>query len=368
MKKQFALILNLTFLLFILSCEQTPSEPKPPNFDSLSALKIDTPTDTLFVRTTDGERKLNLKGIFVDSYQHTSTNSGVVQQKEFTTVLYDTTYKPVDGKYAVWYSENPAIATFNNGKLAPVAHGKVSVYAKINEITSSIITVVVSYPNDPPSLNLDPPAQVLIFRNYYTITGYVQKVEKEQKFTVLYSKLNGGGLRDTIQYGSDERFSYTVQNLPEGINTVDIVAQDPLDVNLKTTRSKAIIYYQAGSADANKIVGKWKGTFKSKDFEFNVQPTTILGLPRYDITAKVNIDLVFVGIVDNINLFSVIDEDGKINLQGSVRQNGFDVSVKLTGYFENTGQATGRIEASVTRSGFPKVGFKENWTAVKVVE
>lgn len=367
MKKFLRLALTLSFLLLIISCEKEIVEPKP-NFDSLAALKIDASTDTLFIRTTDGERKLNLVGIFVDSYQHTSTNSGVIQQKEFTAVLYDTTYKSVDGKYAIWYSDNSAIATFSNGKLIPVTHGLVSVYAKINDITSEKIKVVVSYPNDPPSLSLDPPAQVLIFRNYYTMTGYVQKVEKDQKFTVLYSKLNGGGNRDTLQYGSDERFSYTINDLPLGINLVDIVAQDPLNVNLKTVRSKTIIYYQAGTADANKITGKWKGTFKSKDFEFTVQPTSILGLPRYDITAKVSIDLYFVGSVENINLFSVIDEDGKINLQGSVKQNGFDVSLKLIGYFENTGQATGRIEASVSRSGFPKVGFKENWSAVKVEE
>lgn len=367
MKNTILFTSALIVLSLCISCDKVVDET-PPNFDSLHSIKIDSASDTLFVRTTDGQKQLSLKGIFVESYQHKSTNSGVAQKVDFTTTLYDTTYKSVDSKYAVWYSANSAIVSFSSGKLVPVSAGKTKIYAKINDIKSNELTVVVSYPSDPPSLSLDPPSEVLIFRNYYTMTGYVQRVIKDGKSTILYSRLNSGGNRDTIYYDADERFSYTIQNLPEGINSVKIIAQDPLDANIKTTRSKTVIYYQAGSADADKIVGKWEGTFKDRSFDFTVKPTTILGLPRYDITAQVDIDLIFVGIVDDIHLFAVIDEDGRINLDGSVTQNGFDVSVKLTGYFENTGQAKGRIEASVTRSGFPKVGFREDWTAVKKQE
>jgi hypothetical protein len=119
-----------------------------------------------------------------------------------------------------------------------------------------------------------------------------------------------------------------------------------------------------GSGAADSLTGLWNGTTYGRDFYFTISKNSLLN--RYDIGGTIDIQFAGYGLIRDIQLVGLVNGDGTINQLVSGAAEGFSISGSMTGYFKSLGSGTGTIAAKATRAGWPDLGFRADWIAVKV--
>ncbi|MFA6457081.1 MAG: hypothetical protein WCW40_09690 [Bacteroidota bacterium] len=150
----------------------------------------------------------------------------------------------------------------------------------------------------------------------------------------------------------------------QGSRIIVVRATNPNNASLYSERQKTVIYYEPFTVQADAIVGNWLGTTLGKNFNFSIARSPIYF--RYDIEGKLDIQFEGVGLVRDIDLLGVLNNNGTISASLSKSYNGFSISGKFDGHFKTTGTGEGSYSAKAEKSGWPKISFKEKWTAVKL--
>ncbi len=353
--KKFTVIISLMFC--ISSCQQDEVKTVVPQ--EYSSLRMQPERDSVYFSVNNETQQFSLTGSIINISEITMTNSGVMTDISYTVRSVDTTFLNVNVSDAQWYSSNSAVATVNKGLVTSKSPGYAAITAQIGKAVTKPVIVNVRAVDTAPGLSLNPPEVSLIFENSVSVSGLVQKLAK-----LKVSELNSGFSKDSIQYQSDGSFGLTVTGLSQGIRLITVRATHPTNSSLYTERIKTVLYYVPGSLEANKIVGDWVGTTLTKNFNFKIANSIIL--TRYDITGKMDIQFEGVGLVRDIDLIGILNNNGTFNVALSKSYQGFTISGKFDGYFKSTGTASGSYAAQAVKSGWPKISFSETWTAVKV--
>lgn len=374
-KKIIFTILIFFIILMSLSCIESKKDEEKDPYENLGELKIIPNYDTLFMTVLDAPISISLKGAFIDESKNSSSNSGVIQEIEFKSNTFDTTFQIVPIKDAEWSSSNPAIADINNGMITAKSKGLARITAKINNIKSSPVNVVVSSVDNAPGLSLDPPDSTLVFQNYAKVSGTVQIIGTSPNFTKLSIFETTSGYKN-LNYDNEGRFSENVQGLTPGLNEISIIAQHPENSALITIKKKNIYYrpFDTNQLDttipsnktliATSIVGKWKGSTVGKVFYFNIVEN--MSSQKYDIIGTIDIEYEDLWLTKNIKISGLINLDGSIDASLSLLFNDVSVSGYFIGQFTNTGYCDGEYSSTYEKFLWPKLGFKEKWTAVKI--
>ena len=331
-------------LLIFTACE----EPVDNTDDSREPLAIflETEVDTLLL-LVDNTYTLAIQGIFTETSENTVINSGVLAEASYTYLVTDTTAESIDASRPDWYSSNHAVATVSEGKIKGRAAGTAEIWAMISEIFSDTLVVVVSSPQLPPELILDPPPVQLVFQDSATISGRVT--------AGLDVTLTVAG--DTIDYNENGEFS-TVISLVIGENDIRVMAINS-ENGLSTSKSKLIVFYQLDNAG---ITGYWEGETLTRPFGFDI--FELLGV--YVIDGTMTVDFTMLGgplIVQDIIIFGQVDEDGTINAILSKEWEGFTITGTLEGIFLDSGTAEGSYGVKIIKEGWPTASASATWWA-----
>jgi hypothetical protein len=352
---------NLFFALataILLSSCNTKDEPVEIPV-AYSSLKLQPEQDSLFLNANNESRQLALIGLIVNTTEKTITNTGMMTDARYTIRTSDTVYQSVVASKAQWISSNTAVATVTNGLVVGKSAGYAQISARIGNASTKILAVNVRAVDTAPGLSLNPPAAMLIFENSVMVSGIVQ-----QQAVLSVTEPNSGFSNQSVVYGSDGSFGVTVTGLNQGARIITARARHATNAALYTERSKGVIYYEPNTPEANGIVGNWLGTTLGKNFNFSISHSIIP--TRYDISGKMDIQFEGVGLIRDIDLLGVLNNNGTINAALSKSYQGFTVSGKFSGYFKSAGTGEGEYSAQATKTGWPKVSFNDKWTAVKL--
>ncbi len=351
--KLFIAILS-SALLFISCVPEEEAESQT----LFSSLKIQPDVDSVFMRANGETRQFSVVGSIVSVSERTIKNSGVMTDAEFTVRQIDTTYQSVNTSSVQWSSSNPSVATVSNGLVTARSAGYTAISASAGSATSQSIVVNVRPVDMAPGLSLDPPYSVLQFENFTTVSGVVQ-----QNALLSVTEPNSGFTNANVAYSSDGKFNLSVTELNPGVRTIAVRASHPTDGSMYTERFKVVTYYQPGTPAANAITGDWLGTTLGKNFYFTISNSVIP--TRYDISGTIDITFEGIGTVQGINLTGIVNPNGTIDVTLSKSHNGFSISGKLNGSFKTIGTGEGEYSAKAEKTGWPKISFNEQWTAVK---
>ena len=350
---------NIFFFLSLLalcsSCAVVETPPEETVF--YTSLKMRPEQDSLFMNAGTETRQMSLLGLIVNTSEKTITNTGVMTDARYTITTSDTVYQGVDPSKAKWTSSNPSVASVNNGLITASSAGYANISAKIGNASTASLVVNVRAVDSPPGLTLSPPSVMLIFENTAGVSGFVQQ---NAKLNVAESN---SGFTAAPSANADGSFTSTVTGLNQGVRTIIVRATHPTNANVFTERSKVVIYYAPNSPEANSIVGDWIGTTLGKDFNFSISHSVIP--TRYDISGKLDIQFEGAGLIRDIDLIGILNNNGTISATLSKSYNGFTISGKFSGYFKSTGTGEGEYSAQAVKSGWPKVSFNDTWTAIK---
>jgi hypothetical protein len=351
----------LSIGLILSSCPNNePVEETPKVYNSI---KMQPEQDSLFLSANGETRQFNLIGSIINVSEKTMTNSGAMVDAKYTVRQIDTSFESIDVSKVTWKSSNNSIATVSNGLVRATTNNTTSgttiITAQIgNAISKSMIVNVRGF-DIAPGLSLNPPEVSLIFENKIEVTGNIQ-----DNAWLRVIEPNSGFLKDSIQYQADGSFGITVTGLNQGIRTITARATHFTKSYLNTERTKSVIYYAPGSSDANKIVGNWLGTTLGKDFNFKIENSIIP--TRYDITGKLDIQFGGLGLVKDINLIGIVNNNGTFDIALSKTEQGLTISGKMNGRFQSVGSAEGEYSAKAEKSGWPTLSAGTTWTAVKI--
>ncbi|MCK9407516.1 MAG: Ig-like domain-containing protein [Bacteriovoracaceae bacterium] len=355
-------VVSIAILLFLSSCEK--EEEKVEILPEYSTVKIQPEQDSLFINENNETRQLSLAGAIVNVTEKTITNTGVMTDIQYTVRTVDTVFQSVNPASAQWYSTNPAIATVINGLVTGKSSGYTQITARVGNAYSKAIVVNVRAVNTEPGLSLAPPDIVFIMQNSVYVSGVVQQTAK-----LRISEPISGFTDSAVAYSSDGSFIVQVTGLTQGHSTITARAVNANDSTLASVRVKNVIYYEPFSFGADSIVGAWLGTTIGKNFNFSISKNSLIPL-RYDIDGTIDIDFKSLGLglgfVQDIKLFGVLNHDGTIDIALSKETQGFKISGRLDGHFTSMGKGNGSYRAEAIRSGWPKISFNDEWTAVKV--
>jgi len=326
------------------SCEETTG----PGEDDLHpiALQLVAEADTLLLLPSQ-DYSLRVQGIFAESTENIITNSGVLADTSFTYITTDTTISMINASIPAWHSSDMSVARVSKGKITGVAPGLAVIWASLANAVSDSLPIIVSSPQLPPYLIIDPPPTQLIFQDHAEVSGWVT-VGLNVGLT-----LNGVSL----EYDEDGRFSEGIV-LDEGSNTFEVIATNP-DNSLTTTKSKHYIYYPIASAG---ITGHWEGETLTRPFDFDLYE--LFGI--YVIYGTMTIDATILGgplLVQDVIIAGQIDENGSIDATLSRDSAGIVVTGFLNGVFLSTGTAEGVFGITITKENWPTVTATARWTA-----
>jgi hypothetical protein len=343
--------LPLIFVFLALagySCEETTG----PDEDDLHpiALQLVAEVDTLLL-LTGHDYNLNVQGIFAESSENIITNSGVLTDANFTYITTDTIFSVINSSQAAWHTSDTDVARVTAGKITGAAPGLAVIWAELDNAVSDSLPVIVSSPQLPPYLIIDPPPTKLIFQNHADVSGWVT--------AGLNVGLTLNGV--SLEYDDKGRFNEGII-LDEGSNTFEVIAINP-DNSMTTTKTKHYIYYPIAAAG---ITGHWEGqTLTSpfaRPFEFDLYE--LGGI--YIITGTMSIDATMLGgplYVQDVIIFGLIDENGSIDVSLSRDSEGILVTGFLNGVFLSTGTAEGEFGVTIAIEGWPTATAKAGWTA-----
>ncbi len=336
----------ISVLLVFTACEE-PTDDIDDSREPL-AIFLATEVDTLLL-LVDNTYTLDVQGIFTETSENIVINSGVLAETSYTYLVTDTTAESISASRPDWYSSNQTVATVSAGKIKGRAAGTAEIWAVIGEIFSDTLVVLVSSPQSPPELILDPPPVQLVFQDSAIVSGRVT--------TGLDVTLTVAG--DTIDYNDNGEFS-TVISLAIGENEVQVVAINN-ENGLSATKSKLIIYYQLDQAG---ITGRWEGETLTRPFGFDIK--VLLGV--YAIDGTMIVDFTMLGgelVVQDIIILGQVDEDGTINAILSKEWEGFTITGTLEGIFLDSGKAEGSYGLKIRKEGWPTASGSATWWAVR---
>lgn len=349
--------LALAMIILFSACKKEEEEQKKSTTE-YSSLKLNPEIDTIYLNSNAESRQFLLVGSVVNTSDVTISNSGIITDASFTVQRIDTVLSAVPPENATWNSTNSAIATVNNGLIVAHSAGYTSIFAQIGKAISPSVVVNVRAVDTAPGLSLDPPEYVFTMEDHISISGSVQSAAK------LLITESRSGFSDSNIVVSNNAFSSTVTGLQQGLSTVVVRATHPTNALLFTERSKIVTYYVFGSLGADSLVGNWMGNTLGKDFPFAIQKSILF--TRYDITGKLDIQFQGVGLVKDIDLIGVLNNNGTITATLKKEYNGFTISGHFTGKFETTGKGNGAYDARAAKPGWPTISFNDYWTAVKL--
>ena len=328
-----------------------------------SALYLQPDRDSIFISSSHETWTVTLVGTVLNTSEKTMTNSGLMTDAQYTVTTIDTSYENVAASKAVWYSTNSSIASVANGVITGLSPGYAEITAHIGNTYTKPLIVNVRAMNSAPGLILDPPAAILIFENFTTVTGSVQNQSK-----LSVREPQSGYYNAAVPYSQNGSFSVTVTGLNQGIRTITARAAHPNDSLLFTDRTKTVAYYLPNTPGANSIVGNWLGTTflttLKKQFNFSISNSIIP--TRYDISGKLDIQFEGIGLVKDVDLIGILNSNGSISASLSKSYNGFTITGKFKGNFRTDGTGSGDYSAQAARSGWPKISLIDAWTAVKL--
>ncbi|MFA6468618.1 MAG: hypothetical protein WCW35_06960 [Bacteroidota bacterium] len=353
--KNLTIAVLLSLLFYACTLDEEP-EIVPVEY---SSLKMQPEQDSLFLRANAESRQVSLIGAIINTTEKTLRNTGVMVDLNYTIRTIDTVFQGVDVAGAEWITTNSDVASVSKGLITARNPGYAQIYARVGNTTSNFLVVNVRAVDTAPGLSLDPPETILIFEDHTTISGYVQ-----QGAILRVIEPDSGLDTNNVIYTTAGTFIVPVIGLNQGIRLITARATNPNNAALFTERQKTVIYYQPYTIEADKIVGNWLGTTLGKNFNFRITHSPI---PlRYDIEGKLDIQFEGVGLVRDIDLIGFLNPNGTISATLSKSTNGFSISGKFDGYFKTTGTGEGSYSAKAEKSGWPKISFKEKWTAVKL--
>jgi len=334
-----------------------PAEEKKTTMD-LASLEIVPSPDTLnmIVNTTQA---FGLRGTQVSTSEQTLSNSGVIADADYNVTTSDTTTLAVAVSSAVWSSSNSAAATVSQGVVTAQAPGIALITASVGTVTSQPVLISVRAVNTAPWLTLNPPQYSLIFVNSTSVSGNVQPGA-----TLIVTEASSGHNNQNVAYSSSGNFTETISGLTQGFRTIVATAQNKTQPNLATTRYKYVTYYAYLSPSADSICGNWLGTTLGRNFNFTISKSQLY--LRYDISGHIDIEFAGLGLVKDITLTGIVNQDGTMNVSLTQTYQGFTISGSLTGYFKTTGSGEGSYSASAKKTGWPTLSGTAAWTAVKL--
>jgi hypothetical protein len=357
MKRAFIHIAGVVYFLISSSCELFNKKPLPSyNF---STLEINPRLDTLFLSSNNDFRTLRLSGLVVNTNARTISNTGVISSAEFTVTTIDSAYQPLNNNEASWSTSNPSVATVSAGTVTGKTPGLALITASYQKLSTRPVVVQVKLAETQPGLALDPPDFIITLQNHASVSGFVQLGA-----VLSVNEPNSGFSVNNLSYDGDGHYATTVTGLNPGLRAISVRATHPTRSDLFTERYKFVYYLTFGSGSADSLTGLWKGTTYGHDFYFTVSKNSLLN--RYDIGGTIDIQFAGYGLVRDVQLTGLVNGDGTIDQQVSGTVEGFSISGSMTGYFKSLGKGAGTIAAKATRSGWPDLGFRADWTAVKV--
>ncbi len=347
MMRGFIKLLYLSLILALLifpACEE-PDEDIDDSREPLAIFLV-TEVDTLLL-LADDTYTLAIRGIFTETSEYTVTNSGVFADTSYVYFVTDTLAESISASRPDWYSSNTAVATVSDGEIEGHAAGTAEIWAVIGEIISDTLVVVVTSPQLPPELILDPPPVQLVFQDNATVSGRIT--------SGLDVTLTVAG--DTIDYTENGEFS-TVVSLNVGENDIRVVAVNN-ENGLSTTKSKLIVFYQLDNAG---ITGYWEGETLTRPFGFEIYE--FLGV--YVMDGTMTVDFTMLGgplIVQDIIIAGQVNEDGAIDASLSREWEGFTVTGTLEGIFLDSGTAEGSYRVQISKEDWPTATAGATWWA-----
>ncbi|MBU0561485.1 MAG: Ig-like domain-containing protein [Bacteroidetes bacterium] len=354
---------GLVFILAtLIGCEDEEKLNRTSEY--LAGLSLDYSYDTLALTVNDSPKQLTLLGKYLKVKETIVLNTGIIQSKEMRTVSVDSSFEIISAKNAQWFSSNGSVAAVSNGKVTPLSSGTTGVYAKFQNVNSDTLTIRVQENNSAPALYIDPPQTTLIFQNQVNVSGDVQIINSGGNQTKLLVSEPRSGFNTRIDFNSLGEFNFTVNNLSDGLSIIDLVAEHPIESNLKTVRNKTVIFLSYLSSSADSIVGTWKGTSLNRTFYLEISKSILF--QRYDVSGTIDIKFQALGYVKDVEVIGLINRDGTIDLSLSKDYEGFKISGAMKGYFSGTGFSEGYYSGKAEKSGWPKLSFKEDWTARKI--
>ena len=337
-------------------CQLNQTKTSTPN---LSALEIVPHPDTVNLAVNATE-SFSLRGTSVSTSQQQISNSGVITDAEYTVTTTDTTTEAVSVGDAQWATTNSAVVSASRGVVTAVGPGVANIIASVGNVVSPPLVVSVQAVNTAPGLTLNPPLVSVIFTSSVTVSGNVQTSAK-----LIVSEASSGHNDQNVAYAaSTGAFAETVSGLLTGFRTIVVTAQNPNQPSLATTRYKYVYYYTYLSSAADSICGNWQGTTLGRNFNFNISRDQFL--PRYDINGHIDIQFDGLGLVRDVTLTGIVNQDGTMSVSLTQTYEGFTISGNLGGYFKTTGTGEGSYAASAKKTGWPSVSGSADWTAVKL--
>ncbi len=358
MKRALIHIAGIAYLLISSSCELLNKKPQSQLYN-FSTLEINPRLDTLYLSSNNDSRTLRLSGLVVNTSTRTMSNTGLVSSAEFTVTTIDSSYQPLDNNEASWTSSNASVATVSAGTVTGKSPGFAQITASYRNLTTPPVVVRVKLAETQPGLSLDPPDFVITLQNQASVSGFVQIGA-----VLSVSEPNSGFAINNLTYDGDGHYATLVTGLNPGLRAITVRATHPTRSDLFTERYKLVYYLTFGSGAADSLTGLWRGTTYGHDFYFTVSKNSLLN--RYDISGTIDLQFAGYGLVREIQLVGIVNGDGTINQQVSGTAEGFTISGSMTGYFKTLGTGEGTIAAKATRTGWPDLGFRADWTAVKV--
>jgi len=342
--------------LFWFGCQLNQTKTSLPN---LAALAIVPHPDTVNLAVNATET-FSLRGTNVSTSQQQISNSGVITDADYTVTTSDTTTQTVKAGDAEWGSTNSSVATVSLGVVTAIGPGVANIIASVGNVVSPPLVVSVQAVNTAPGLTLNPPQFSVIFTNSVAVSGNVQPSAK-----LLVSEASSGHNNQNVAYNaSTGSFAESITGLVTGFRTIVVTAQNASQPSLATTRYKYVYYYAYLSPAADSICGNWLGTTLGRNFNFAISRDQFL--PRYDINGHIDIQFEGLGVVRDITLTGIVNQDGTMSVTLTQSYEGFTISGNLGGYFKSVGTGEGSYGAAAKKSGWPSISATATWTAVKL--
>ncbi|MFH1851389.1 MAG: hypothetical protein ABIA75_03510 [Candidatus Neomarinimicrobiota bacterium] len=337
----------LPVLMLIVGCEDTTG-PDDGLEDTPIAIYLISDADTLLL-LTENTASISARGVFTETSEHLVTNTGVLADTSFIYETTDTLTKSIKASQLDWFSSDLVVASVAAGKIKAKAAGMALIWAAAGDVVSNRLTVVVSSPELPPELIIDPPPVQLIFQDSVTVSG---RITAGLDATL---KINS----DTTDYDTAGRFGRVV-NLVIGDNNFSITAINNQN-GLSVTKSKRIIFLPIATAG---ITGLWEGETLTRPFSFDIYE--LLGV--YIIDGTLTVDFTLLGgskEIRDIVIAGLINSDGTISASLSKEQDGFVITGTLDGVFLDSGMSEGSYGIKLEKDGWPTASAKADWWATR---
>jgi hypothetical protein len=347
------------FILVVcfLGCKKNADTPDVET--TIAKLYLSPKPDTVYLDATDRETKdLKLSGIFLDKTKKTVSNTGVITHSEFIVISIDSNYRTINATDADWISSNANVQIIRHGTMRAEIPGTTLVWAQYQGMTSDTLIVNARMHDVAPGLALNPSNDIFTLQNFVQIQGTVQR------FSRLRMSESISGFVDTnVTYDADGNFNRTVTGLVPGKSTIVVKAYHNTRDDLVTTRTRNVYYFNFGSLTADSIVGNWRGECGGKPIVFSISKNQYL--PRYDISGTIDIQCYGYGLIQDVVLWGIVNNDGSMSITATKEFEGFSVSGTLKGKFRSVGTGDGSLAGSLRKNGWIDFSFNESWWAKK---